>query len=84
MLHINITSIANKYDDFQAYLESLKYTFLVIGITETWLNKENENNYPFPLYADCSFIGKNRENKQGGGVFMSIKHISLKDEMTCL
>lgn len=46
LLHLNIRSMVNKYDDFQAYLESLKYSFPLIGITETWFNKENENSYP--------------------------------------
>lgn len=65
MLHMNVRSIANTYDDLQAYLESLNYKFSVIGITETWLNKDNENKYPLLHY---SFFGKTRKNKQGGGV----------------
>ena len=37
----------------------------MIGITEIWLSKDNENNYPFPQY---SFTGRSRENLQTGGV----------------
>ena len=64
-LYLNIRSITNKYDDFQAYLNSLHHNFSVIGLTETWLNKENNNNYPLPNYF---YVGKIRENKTGGGV----------------
>jgi len=63
IIHLNIRSIAKKYDDFKAYMQSLKYKFSVIGITETWFNKDNENNFPLPQY--CS-TGRSRENKQAG------------------
>ena len=39
-LHLNIRSITNKYDDLQAYPGSLKHTFSVTGLSETWLNKK--------------------------------------------
>lgn len=64
-LHLNIRSIINKYEDLQAYINSLEHTFSVIGLTETWLNTENNNKYPIPQYK---FIGKARKNKQGGGL----------------
>lgn len=46
ILHLNIQSIMNKFDDFKAYLNSLEHDFSVIGLSETWLNSCNENNFP--------------------------------------
>ena len=66
IIHLNIRSIVNKYDDFKAYItQSLKYKFSVIGITETWLHKDNEKNFPLPQF---SFTRRSRENKQADGV----------------
>lgn len=57
---LNIRSILNKHNDFVAYLDSQKYKFSVIGLTETWLKKENINDFPLSCY---SFKGKACENK---------------------
>jgi len=65
ILHCSIRSITNKHDDFVGYLESLDHKFLVIGLTETWLNSNNVNNFPLYQY---SFVGRVRNYKIGGGV----------------
>ena len=62
----------NKHEDIVAYLASLKYKFSVIGLTETWLKKENINDFPLSCY---NFIGKARENKPGGGVGLYINQL---------
>ena len=38
ILHLNIRSIMNKFDDFKAYLDSLDHEFSVIGLSETSKN----------------------------------------------
>ena len=68
---LNIRSILNKFDDLKAYLNSLKYKFSVIGLSETWLNQINSNDLPLPCY---SYIGKVRKNKHGGGVGLYVSH----------
>lgn len=81
MLHLNIRSIVNKYEDLQAYITYLQYTFSVIGLTETWLNTENNNKYQIPQYK---YIGKMRENKQGGGVGLYVNkayHFKERDDL---
>ena len=81
MLHLNIRSIVNKYEDLQAYITYLQYTFSVIGLTETWLNTENNNKYQIPQYK---YIGKVRENKQGGGVGLYVNkayHFKERDDL---
>ena len=65
LLHLNIRSIINKFDDFKAYLDSLEHKFSVIGLSETWLNRNNIDEFPLSCYCN---IGKVRKNKQGGGV----------------
>ena len=65
LLHLNIRSILNKFDDLKAYLNSLEYNFSVIGLSETWLNQNNCTDFPLPCYH---YIGKVRNNKHGGGV----------------
>ena len=65
ILHFNIRSILNKFDDLKAYLNSLEYEFSVIGLSETWLNQSNRNDFPLPCY---NYIGKVCKNKHGGGV----------------
>ena len=37
LLHLNVRSIKNKYDELCDYLKSLKIDFSIIGLTETWL-----------------------------------------------
>ena len=44
VLHLNIRSILNKFEDFKAYLNSLEYEFSVIGLSDTWLNHNNMND----------------------------------------
>jgi hypothetical protein len=65
ILHLNIRSIANKFDYFKELLNSLDTTFKVIGLTETWLNDYNDDSFKLPKYE---YIGSNRTNKKGGGV----------------
>lgn len=59
ILHLNIPSIMNKFDDFKAYLNSLEHEFSVIGLSETWLNSCNENNLPLPNYSSTGMVRKN-------------------------
>ena len=43
VLHFNVRILINKLDDLQQYLEELIHKFSVIGISETWLNNNNES-----------------------------------------
>ena len=65
ILHLNIRSVVNKFDDLKAYLNSLEYKFSIIELSETWLNPDNINESPLTDYHN---IVKVRTNKQGGGV----------------
>lgn len=67
--HFNIRSIINKHDDFSSYLGSLKHEFSIIGLTETWLTKDNLYDFPMPHYR---FVGQVRNTKHGGGILLCI------------
>ena len=72
VLHFNVRSLINKLDDLQQYLEELEHKFSVIGISETWLNNDNESQIQLPGY---SFVNNNRNTKTGGGVGMFISSV---------
>ena len=57
--HLNIRSISNKFDSFENLLNSINKTFQIIGLTETWLNGMNNDNFKL---QENDYIGLNRTN----------------------
>jgi exonuclease III len=51
------------------FVTSLNKSFQIIGLTETWLNDINKDNFNLPGF---DYIGSNRENKRGEGVGMYV------------
>ena len=72
VLHFNVRSLINKLDDLQQYLEELAHKFSVIGISETWLNNDNESQIQLPGYL---FVNNNRNTKTSGDVGMFISSV---------
>ena len=72
VLHFNVRSLTNKLDDLQQYLGELVHKFSVIGISEMWLNIDNESQTQLPGY---SFVNNNGNAKTGGGVGMFISSV---------
>ena len=72
VVQFNVRSLINKWDDLQQYLEELAHKFSVIGMSETWLNNDNESQIQLPGY---SFVNNNRNTKTGGGVGMFISSV---------
>jgi len=69
LFHINIRSVSKNFCELQHYLQSLNYSFDVIGLSETWLKDTTVNNFYHPGYkAENSY----RTNKAGGGVSLLI------------
>ena len=83
LIHLNIRSIANKFDSFKELLDSLDIKFKIIGLTETWLKECNDDNFELLNY---DYIGSNRTNKKGGGVGLyvakQLQHKIRKDLKT--
>lgn len=69
IVYFNIRSIINKYDDFFSYFVLLKYEFLIIGLIEIWLIKDNFYDFLMLYYR---FVGYVRNIKYGGGIVMYI------------
>ena len=71
IMHLNIRSIRNKLDSLKNLNDSLNKNLDIIGLTETWLNKNDcEQYYKLEGY---DYVGLNRTNKKGGGVCIYIK-----------
>lgn len=65
IFHLNIRSIANKFDTFKQLIISLNIEFQIMGLTETWLIDDDVNNFGLEGFK---YIGVNRSNKKCGGV----------------
>ena len=74
LFHMNIRSLPKYFDELEIYLESLKYQFSIIGITETRLNASNEESYSLKKYSS---INEYRRGRKGGGVSLFV-HDSIK------
>ena len=71
ILNLNIRSIINKFDSLKYLLKSLKHSFSIISLTETWLDNENCTDYKLDNF---NFVSTNRNKKKGGGVGMFISN----------
>ena len=70
--HFNCRSLPQNFDTLNSFLSSLTLQSSIIGLTETWLNKNcsldlyNINNY--------TFISNARNTRRGGGVGMYVRN----------
>ena len=71
MFHLNIKSLPKHHDELEIYLDSLKFPFSFIGLTETWLDEYKENLYDIPQYVS---VTRYRKTKRGGGVSLLIRN----------
>ena len=72
IINANIRDMLINLDKLNLFLYDLEYTFLIIGITETWLRTYNVDCYLINGYSDNYNI---RQNKPGGGVFFFVANI---------
>ena len=70
LLHINSRSINKNFDSVDIFLSSLnRFSFSVIGISETWLKSNSPDIFNIPNYH---MIHVDRKKGRGGGVAMYI------------
>ena len=75
--HANIRSVSKNLNSLESYLKMLKHEFTIVGLTETWLQNENNDLYSLNGYH---FIGKHRVNRGGGGVAVCLKdHMAFSE-----
>ena len=72
IIHLNIRSMNKHFDDFKLFLQSLKFQFKVICLSETWAENCIMNYSRFQI-SDYTMIHQERNsNKQGWGVCVFI------------
>ena len=70
LLHLNIRSFPCHHLELEAFLETLKFEFTFICISETWFNDNNCSLYTLQGY-NC--VDVHRSTRSGGGVAIFIK-----------
>ena len=75
ILHLNIRSINSNFDLFLAHLQTMKYKFPIIALTETWLCTDNKDSYHIPGYSTYS---RNSVGRSGGIRIFVIDHYNVK------
>ena len=60
LFHMNIRSLPKHIDELEQYLDSLKVTFSIIGLTETRLNEAKEDLYSMKNYLSINEYCKSR------------------------
>ena len=64
-------SLPKHHDELELYINSLKFKFSVIALTENWLDESKQD--PFDLQGyNC--LHKFRKRKRGGGVCLYIEN----------
>ena len=71
LLHANIRSVKHNFNNLETYLQSLSFEFDVIGLSETWLNDTEVDNF-----NHAGYVAENacRTHKTGGGVSLLLKN----------
>lgn len=67
--HLNIRSLSKNYDEFVHFLHTLKHTFTVIALSETWLSEDTKDFFKLTNYQSCHYV---RQARPGGGVSLFI------------
>ena len=71
LMHINCRSLLCNFNEIVDFTCSLNNIFDVVCMSETWLSGSTDDQVDI---AGFTFVGKNRENKRGGGVGMYVKN----------
>ena len=71
ILHINCRSLKRNYDEIEALLDSLKCSFSILALSETWLD---DCSTPTCVFKDYIYVGNHRNGRRGGGVGLCIKN----------
>ena len=69
LCHTNIRSCKANLTSFESYLETLEFSFQIIGLSETWVQDYSESLYGIKDYYTVEGY---RKDKKGGGVAILI------------
>lgn len=68
---VNIRSLRANFDELLIFLENRKIKFDILGITESWIRKEESFAFEIPGYK---MFAQERSTKLGGGVVLYTKN----------
>ncbi|XP_024141862.1 transcription factor CP2-like protein 1 isoform X1 [Oryzias melastigma] len=68
-IHFNIRSIYANFNKLKEYLTSMTYKFKLVALSETWLDKDRDEEFEIEGYKQYHI---NREGKRGGGVALYV------------
>ena len=71
IIHFNARSLYKNFEDISIFLSSLKHSFTIIAVSETWISRDPVIPFNLPGYT---FIHYNRTSGRGGGVGLFIKN----------
>ena len=71
VLHINARSINKNFDNVMLLINSIKITFKVIAISETWI--DDKHNQVLPQIPGYTCFSKPRTERKGGGLALYIQ-----------
>ena len=74
ILHLNIRSIKNNFDNFELFFSTLGFSWSVISFSETWLDEVGNSLFELPNYISKHQV---RDDRKRGGVSIYI-HNSLR------
>ena len=70
LFHLNIRSVPANLTSLELYLSSLRNTFDVIALSETWLSEHNSDLFCLP---GCVMESRIRGDRAGGGVSLILR-----------
>ena len=70
LLCLNVNGLPKKRDELSAFMETLKFKFDVIGLTETHLNEVSEK---YATLEDYTLVSNSRKKKSWGGVAIYLR-----------
>ena len=80
MLHINTRSLRKHYNKLEALILSQQQSPEILGLTETWLNPNDEPNcFALPNYT---VFNKTRLTRGGGVMIQCLNCVSHVDELS--
>ena len=71
LFHINVKSLPKHHDELELYINSLKFEFSVIDVTENWLDESKQDLFDLQGY-NC--LHTFRQGKRGDGVSLYIQN----------
>lgn len=71
VITVNARSLRSNFDELNLFIENHNFKFDILGVTESWIKKEESFAYQIPGYK---MYTQERSSKLGGGVALYVKN----------